>query len=99
MRSLIAAVCLSLLVLPAAAERVATDSHDYDAARWADWEAQARMADGDYEGAVQAEQEAQVNWAKLDHAPMNHAQLDPPPLDRTKADRNRQAGSPARMPR
>jgi hypothetical protein len=35
---------------PAAADR--------NEARWADWEAQARIADGDYDGAVQAEQQA-----------------------------------------
>lgn len=31
---------------------------DRDAARWAELEAQARVTDGDYDGAVQAEQQA-----------------------------------------
>jgi hypothetical protein len=31
---------------------------EYNEANWADWDAQARMTDGDYDGAVQAEQRA-----------------------------------------
>lgn len=34
---------------------------DHDQARWADWEAQSRMTDGDYDGAVQAEQQANTD--------------------------------------
>jgi hypothetical protein len=30
----------------------------YDEARWAEWDAKARMAEGDYDGAVEAEQRA-----------------------------------------
>lgn len=66
MRPLIAAACLCLLSLPAGAERAPTDSTAYDAARWADWEAQARMADGDNEGAAQAEREARADWVKVE---------------------------------
>ena len=33
-------------------------STERDEARWADWEAQARITDGDYDGAVQAQQRA-----------------------------------------
>jgi hypothetical protein len=32
-----------------------------EAARWAEWEAQARITDGDYDGAIQAQQQAQAD--------------------------------------
>ena len=37
-----------------------------DAARWAELEAQARITEGDYDGAVQAEQRADVERRKAD---------------------------------
>ena len=39
---------------------------DPDEARWAEWEAQARVIDGDYDGAVQAEQQAKAERHKVD---------------------------------
>jgi hypothetical protein len=54
---------LILLLLPAAARPDPTDigpsaKPGYNEANWADWDAQARMTDGDYDGAVQAKQQA-----------------------------------------
>ena len=63
---------LMLLAIPAFAEPAAENpgaagpsaadsgaaAADRDAARWAELEAQARITDGDYDGAVQAEQQA-----------------------------------------
>lgn len=37
-----------------------------DKAAWADWEAQARMTDGDYDGAVVAEQQANAERREAD---------------------------------
>jgi hypothetical protein len=31
---------------------------EYNESRWADWDAEARITDGDYDGAVQAERQA-----------------------------------------
>jgi hypothetical protein len=39
---------------------------DRDQARWADWEAQARMTEGDYDGAIQAEQQADSDRRESD---------------------------------
>ena len=63
---------LMLLAMPAVAEPAVENpgaaapssadsgaaAADRDAARWAELEAQARITDGDYDGAVQAEQQA-----------------------------------------
>lgn len=38
--------------------------HNTDKAGWADWEAKARIADGDYDGAVLAEQQANAERRK-----------------------------------
>ncbi len=43
---------------------------DRDEARWADWEAQARITDGDYDGAVQAEQQAEAERHEADRQEM-----------------------------
>ncbi|WP_428489977.1 hypothetical protein [Rhodopila sp.] len=43
---------------PSTADPGAAAAADRDAARWAELEAQARITDGDYDGAVQAEQQA-----------------------------------------
>ena len=44
-------------ISPSAATSAASERNQ---ARWADLEAQARISDGDYDGAVQAEKQAQV---------------------------------------
>jgi hypothetical protein len=54
---------LILLLLPAAACPDPTNispsaKPGYNEANWADWDAQARMTEGDYDGAVQAKQQA-----------------------------------------
>jgi hypothetical protein len=41
-----------------------------DEARWADWEAQARITDGDYDGALQAEQQAEADRHEADRQEM-----------------------------
>jgi hypothetical protein len=51
------------LLLPAAARSDPTNTSpsakpESNEASWADWDAQARMTDGDYDGAVQAKQKA-----------------------------------------
>ena len=59
--SLLPAVLLALLSAPAYPDPpnvgAAANSRSNEAA-WADWDAQARITDGDYDGAVQAEQRA-----------------------------------------
>ncbi len=37
------------------------DAAERNEAGWADWEAQARITDGDYDGAVQAERQADAD--------------------------------------
>ncbi len=39
---------------------------DRDEARWADWEAQSRIEDGDYDGAVQAQKKADTDRREAD---------------------------------
>ncbi|HEY0183539.1 MAG TPA: hypothetical protein VGC09_12095 [Rhodopila sp.] len=67
-----------LAAVPAFARPDSTDrgpiATDRESAGWADWEVQARMADGDYDGAVQAEQQAanerhDAGQAATDHRP------------------------------
>lgn len=43
---------------PSVSSSAAAASSD---ARWAEWEAQSRITDGDYDGAIQAEQQAQAD--------------------------------------
>ena len=43
-------------------------STDRDEARWAQWEAEARITDGDYDGAVQAAQQAEAERQKAQQA-------------------------------
>ena len=43
---------------------------DRNEARWADLEAQARMTDGDYDGAVQAEKRAEAARSKAEQQEM-----------------------------
>lgn len=45
-------------------------SADTDEARWAEWEAQSRISDGDYEGAVQAQRQADANRQEADRREM-----------------------------
>jgi hypothetical protein len=40
---------------------------DRNEAQWADWDAQARVTDGDYDGAVQAERQAEADRRDADH--------------------------------
>jgi hypothetical protein len=39
-----------------------------DDALWAEWEAQARLTGGDYDGAIQAEQQATAEWQQAEQA-------------------------------
>jgi len=66
---------LMLLLMPAFAEPRAVDpsatdpsaaAADRNDARWAELEAQARITDGDYDGAVQAEQQANADRHNAD---------------------------------
>lgn len=43
-----------------------TAAVERNAARWADWEAEARIVAGDYDGAVQARHQADAARAKAD---------------------------------
>jgi hypothetical protein len=62
---------------------------DRNETRWAEWEAQARITDGDYDGAVQAEQQANVTRHEADR----------PEIVRPSNDRKRpQAESPLATP-
>ena len=61
-----------LMALPGLAQPDPTDSNE---ARWAELEAQARVADGDYDGAVQAEQQA----AAVRHDTARRVALPQPP--------------------
>jgi hypothetical protein len=63
MRAAVAIPLLFLIAAPSCAQAEPADirpgvSADQNEARWAEWEAQARITDGDYDGAVQAEQQA-----------------------------------------
>jgi hypothetical protein len=61
--TLIALLTLASLVVPAHSDppnRSPSAASESNEANWANWDAQARIADGDYEGAVQAEQLAQA---------------------------------------
>jgi hypothetical protein len=54
---------LMLIAMSGCTQPVRADESPASAAKrneagWADWEAQARISDGDYDGAVQAEQQA-----------------------------------------
>ncbi|WP_428537742.1 hypothetical protein [Rhodopila sp.] len=71
---------LMLLAIPASAEPavpgaagprsadLGAAAADRDAARWAELEAQARITDGDYDGAVQAEQQAGKDRLRAGHS-------------------------------
>ncbi len=65
MRIALAVPLLLLTALPVAARcepaAPGTAAADRNEARWADWEAQSRMVDGDYDGAVQAERQADAD--------------------------------------
>jgi hypothetical protein len=57
---------LMLVAMPTVARSDASQAGpaaaaDRDEARWADWEAQARITEGDYDGAIQAEQQADTD--------------------------------------
>jgi hypothetical protein len=70
------AVCVMLfpvlIALPGLAQSASPETSPSTAnaerndARWADWEAQGRIAEGDYDGAVQAKQQADAVRAKAD---------------------------------
>jgi hypothetical protein len=74
MRILFTIPLLALVAAQALAEpgpivpNPATD--DRNQASWADLEAQARIADGDYDGAVQAKQQADTDRRKADRYEM-----------------------------
>ncbi len=66
---LIPVLMLTVLSTPARPEPPNINSSpatEYNEARWADWDAQARIADGDYDGAVQAEQHANAARKQAD---------------------------------
>lgn len=63
MRIAVALLVMVLAVPPASGASDTPDispapTTDPDEARWAEWEAQSRITDGDYDGAVQAHQQA-----------------------------------------
>jgi hypothetical protein len=61
MRIILVIPLLLLAAVPAVAEGSSAETNpaaDRNQARWAEWEAQARITDGDYDGAVQAERQA-----------------------------------------
>ena len=71
MRAILSLPLLMLAVLPglAAAEAPGISPSaaiDRNQAKWADLEAQARITDGDYEGALQAERQAQAARDRAD---------------------------------
>jgi hypothetical protein len=71
MRAAFAASLLMLIAGPGVAQPAPADINppppiDRNQARWAEWEAQARMTDGDYDGAVQAQQQAESNRREAD---------------------------------
>jgi hypothetical protein len=43
---------------------------DSNEARWADWEAQARITDGNYDGAIQAQEQANTDRREAKHQEM-----------------------------
>jgi hypothetical protein len=66
-------IILTLFLLPMMVPAAHADNGSHrasrsasDEANWADWDAKARMTDGDYEGAIQAEQYAQATRRAAD---------------------------------
>jgi hypothetical protein len=73
MRISVAISLFLLAALPGFAQRSTVEmspAADRNEARWAEWEAQARITDGDYDGAVQAEQQADVERHEADRQEM-----------------------------
>lgn len=71
MRRLYAVSMLLLVAAPCAAQRNSQSTMPLiatarDEALWAEWEAQARITEGDYDGAVQAERQADADRQKVD---------------------------------
>jgi hypothetical protein len=52
--------------IPGPSAATEPNAAEANAADWADWDAQARITDGDYDGAVQAEQLAQAARKQAD---------------------------------
>ncbi|HQT78699.1 MAG TPA: hypothetical protein PLD10_16715 [Rhodopila sp.] len=90
MRTAVATTLLLLLATPGMAwsETAAHEPAERDAAaappaamadrneaRWAEWEADARIADGDYEGAVQAEAQARIDRRRADREDLSAGTL------------------------
>ena len=78
MRIAFAIPLLGLSAMPGLAQSGHSDispsaTADRDEARWADWEAQARVTDGDYDGAVRAEQQADAERQQADRQEMQAA--------------------------
>jgi hypothetical protein len=70
MRAAVAIPLLLMMTLPNCGRSDSSDpksfvAPDRRAASWSEWEAEARMADGDYEGAVQAEQRAAAEMQEM----------------------------------
>jgi hypothetical protein len=64
MRIFLVIPILQLAAVPAFAEPSSVETNPAavrNEAGWAEWEAQARITDGDYDGAVQAERQADVD--------------------------------------
>ena len=59
-RDVIAVLMLLLMLGVVRSGAVEKSPAASDRAGWADWEAQARIMQGDYDGAVQAEQQAEA---------------------------------------
>jgi hypothetical protein len=71
MRAVVAIPLLFLIAVPGCAQAEPAEmklgmSADQNEARWAEWEAQARITDGDYDGAVRAEQQADADRREAD---------------------------------
>lgn len=75
MRTAFMVPLLLLMVTPVVAQPEPSDispavSADRNEAAWADWEAQSRMTDGDYDGAVEAQRQADVKRQEADRQEM-----------------------------
>jgi hypothetical protein len=84
--SLVPAVMLALLSAPAYPDPPnigASANSKYNEADWADWDAQARITEGDYDGAVQAEQRAKEARQQADQVAARTPSPPPPATPET----------------
>jgi hypothetical protein len=90
--SLVPVVVLALLSAPAHSDppnvgsSANTQSNEAD---WADWDARARITEGDYDGAVQAEQRAKEARQQADHVLVRAPSAPPSVTPEIRATRGR----------